>query len=104
MTESGSTGSPSGGTASANGRPDNRSVDEIERDLARTREQLGATVEALGAKLDVKSRTRGWAEEKKAATQHTARQVTDQHGRELAFGVSAVVAGLVVLALWRSRR
>ncbi|QIK68003.1 DUF3618 domain-containing protein [Nocardioides sp. HDW12B] len=105
MTESSSsTGTPAGGTASANGQPDNRTVDEIERDLERTRKQLGATVEALGAKLDVKSRTKGWAEEKKTATQRTARQVSDQHGRELAFGVGALVAGLVVLAVWRSRR
>lgn len=107
MTESsgstGTSGTPSGGT-SANGQVDNRSVEEIERDLERTREQLGATVEALGAKLDVKSRTKDWAEEKKTATQHTARQVTDQHGRELAFGVGALVAGLVVIAVWRSRR
>ena len=102
----GTSGTPTGGTSAggANGQVDNRSVEEIERDLERTREQLGATVEAIGAKLDVKSRTKDWAEEKKTATQHTARQVTDQHGRELAFGVGALVAGLVVIAVWRSRR
>jgi cobalamin biosynthesis Mg chelatase CobN len=107
MTESsgstGTSGTPTGGT-SANGRVDNRSVEEIERDLERTREQLGATVEALGAKLDVKSRTKDWAEDKKTATQQTARQATDQHGRELAFGVGALVAVVVVVAVWRSRR
>ena len=101
---SGTSSTPTGGTASANGQADTRSVEEIERDLERTREQLGATVEALGAKLDVKSRTKGWAEEKKAATQRTTRQVTEQHGRELAFGVGALVAGIIVVAVWRSRR
>ena len=84
-------------------QPDTRSIDEIERDLAQTREQLGATVEALGAKLDVKSRTKDWADDKKVATQQKTKQVTDDHGRELAIGAGVLVVALVGLAIWRAR-
>ena len=84
-------------------QPDTRSIDEIERDLAQTREQLGATVEALGAKLDVKTRTKDWADEKKVATQQKTKQVTDDHGRELAIGAGVLVVALVGLAVWRAR-
>ena len=84
-------------------QPDTRSIDEIERDLAQTREQLGATVEALGAKLDVKTRTKDWAGDKKLATQQKTKQVTDEHGRELAIGVGVLVVALVGLAVWRAR-
>jgi hypothetical protein len=85
------------------GQPDTRSIDEIERDLAQTREQLGATVEALGAKLDVKTRTKDWADEKKVATQQKTKQVTDDHGRELVIGAGVLVVALVGLAVWRAR-
>lgn len=97
--------SSSNGTSSSDSSAsDTRSVEEIERDLERTRAQLGETVEALGAKLDVKSRTQDWAAEKKAATRRTTQQITDEHGRELAFGVGALVAAVVVIAVWRARR
>ena len=84
-------------------QPDTRSIDQIEHDLAQTREQLGATVEALGAKLDVKTRTKDWAEEKKSATQARTKQVTDAHGRELVIGAGVLVVALVGLAVWRAR-
>lgn len=82
---------------------DARSIEEIERDLAQTREQLGATVEALGAKLDVRTRTKDWADDKKLATQRKTRQVTDEHGRELAIGAAVLVVALVGLGVWRAR-
>jgi Protein of unknown function (DUF3618) len=49
---------------------DERSPDEIEADIERTREELGDTVEALAAKTDVKTR----AKEKVTETKETISQ------------------------------
>lgn len=47
------------GTSALGAAPDSgASAEEIEADIARTREQLGHTVEALSSRLDVKSRVR----------------------------------------------
>jgi hypothetical protein len=83
---------------------DTRTSEEIEADLARTRQELGDTVEQLAAKVDVKTRSKQWFHETKDRTQTRSRQVADEHGRELAMG-GAAVAGLVLLVVvWRVRR
>jgi hypothetical protein len=46
---------------------DQRTPEEIEADIERTREELGDTVEALAAKSDVKGRAKAKVEETKEA-------------------------------------
>lgn len=90
---------------------DTRTPEQIEADLARTREELSDTVEKLAAKVDVKTRSKQWAQDKKeqASVQvqrgsAQARRAKDEHGQELAIG-AAVAAGVVLaLVLWRARR
>ena len=83
---------------------DTRTSEEIEADLARTRQELGETVEQLAAKVDVKTRSKQWFQDTKERTLAQSRQVVDEHGRELAMG-GAAVAGLVLLVVvWRVRR
>lgn len=91
-------------------------VDQIEAEIARTREELAGTVDELGARLDVKTRAReGVAEAKTHATAALgdaaaqARHATlDGRGRPRP--VALVVAGLAAAALgatavfWRKRR
>lgn len=101
-----------------------KSVDEIEADLAQTREQMAETVDALTAKLDVKARAGDQlAETKERATQalhdsadkakHALAQgrdaATDDAGKPTveasAVAAAAVVAVVVVaVLLWRRRR
>lgn len=98
--------------------------DELEADIARTREQLGQTVEALTTKLDVKSQARDKAEELKqsaltqvgAAREQGSRVLaqardasTDERGKiKPAIPIGAAVLGAVlvagVLVRRRSRR
>ena len=73
--------------------PEPRSKEEIEADLAETREHLAETVDALGHKLDVKSRSRDKAVELK-----------ENHGRELALGGVALVVVIVGLRVWKAKR
>jgi ABC-type transporter Mla subunit MlaD len=93
-----------------------RSPDEIQADIERTREQLGDTVEALAAKTDVKARAherveeikdnlKGKAEQAKAAAPPNAQQ----GGQQLVDKVRAnpapfVLAGAVILAYLLGRR
>lgn len=106
-TPSSSTGTASG---SKSGSAEPRSPEEIEADLARTREDLAETVDALGAKLDVKSRARAQvaATKKRATDQAQAARVkaTDTVGQaktaatnEDGKPVPAVLAGAGVLVL-----
>lgn len=102
-----------------------KSVDEIQADLAQTREQLAETVDALTAKLDVKARAGDQlAETKQRAAQalhdsadkaklvlaHGKDAATDDAGNptvEASAVAAAVVAVVVVVAavlLWRRRR
>jgi type VI protein secretion system component VasF len=77
--------------------PSDAGVDEIERDIERTRQELGETVSALSDKLDVKGRVQDKATEKVQATKDAAaaRKVP------LAAAVAAVVIGLVI---WRRKK
>ena len=73
--------------------------DRIEADIERQRDELAATVTELQARLDVKARAKGKAEELK-------QRATTDSGKprpELAAAAVAVVA-LVGVVLWRRRR
>ncbi len=74
------------------GATDQRTREEIERDLAETREHLAETVGAIGEKLDVK--TRG---------QEAVTRVKDEHGTELAVGAGVLAVLVVGLIVWRRR-
>jgi uncharacterized Zn finger protein (UPF0148 family) len=86
------------------GSEDTRTAEEIEADLARTREALGETVEQLAAKADVKARSKQWVHDTSERTSARARRTADEHGRELALGAAAVAGLVVVIAVWRVRR
>lgn len=73
--------------------PEPRTKEEIEADLAETRDHLAETVDALGHKLDVKSRSRDKAVELK-----------ENHGRELVLGGVALVVVIVSLRVWKAKR
>lgn len=97
------------------------SVDEIEADIERTRNELGETVDALAAKLDVKGRASDKVQDVKAQAAQAAQSArqqavnsaaaaknaaTDSTGRpkpELGMAIVglAVLVGLVVW--WRRR-
>lgn len=98
-------------------------AEELEADIARTREQLGQTVEALTTKLDVTSRTRDKVEDLKhrastqvgAAREEGSRLIvlardaaTDEHGKTkpaIPIGAAALGAVLVVgVLVWRRSR
>lgn len=82
-----------------------RSAEDIEHDLAATREQLEGTLEALGAKLDVKTRTSDWTRETALRSQQHAKILVEERGRELSIagGVVVVVAALLVVRRVRHR-
>ncbi len=84
-------------------------LDEIEKDIERTRGELGDTVNALSHKLDVKGRVQGKATETKAAAVHKASvavaAVTDgRHAVRPIIPLTAVVAALLGFVIWRRRR
>lgn len=83
---------------------DDRSADEIERDLKSTREDLEETLEALNAKLDVKTRATAWAKETADRTQVMAKALIDERGRELAIAGGALVLGSVAFLMRRGKR
>jgi hypothetical protein len=85
------------------GTEDTRTAEEIEADLARTREELGDTVEQLAAKVDVKTRSKQWFRDTKERTTARARRTADEHGRELALGGAAIAGVVVVVVVWRVR-
>jgi vacuolar-type H+-ATPase subunit I/STV1 len=84
-------------------------IEDIQADIAQTRDELGQTVEALSDKLDVKARAKDKATETKARVvekadtlRHTA---TDNPKRTVPVAavvlIGALAAGIVV---WRRRR
>jgi hypothetical protein len=93
---------------------DNPGIEEIETDIARTREELAATVDELSARLDVKTRVKESVQQTKDQAVDRIRtvrdQATDEDGRPTAttLGIGGAVAGTVVvvlaLTLWRRRR
>jgi ElaB/YqjD/DUF883 family membrane-anchored ribosome-binding protein len=92
------------------------SVEDIQRDIEKTRHELGQTVEALAAKADVKGRakekaadTKDRLTEKAAAVQAVAREaVIDDAGsvKPLLPVAAAIAAGIAIIGLvvWRRRR
>ncbi|MCW2776050.1 MAG: hypothetical protein JWN91_4376 [Nocardioides sp.] len=93
---------------------DNPGIEEIETDIARTREELAATVDELSARLDVKTRVKESVQQTKDQAVDRIRtvrdQATDEDGRPTptTLGIGGAVAATVVvvlaLTLWRRRR
>jgi hypothetical protein len=102
-------------TTEVNGTPtgDNPGIEEIEAEIAHTREDLAATVDELTARLDVKTRVRERVQQTKdqaAARVLAVRdQATDDDGRPTTttLGVGGAVAAAVVVvvawSIWRRR-
>lgn len=65
-------------------------IDDIEADIARTREELVGTIDELAARLDIKSRARD--------------RLRDVNGAGVAAVLTAVVAVSATLVIWRRRR
>ena len=82
-------------------------VEQIEADIARTREELAQTVDELTARLDVKTRVQEGVQER---VQELRDRATDDQGRPtpatMAIGGAAVAAvvAIVALSIWRRRR
>jgi hypothetical protein len=96
-------------------------IDDLERDLERTREQLGDTIDAISAKLDVKTQMKDTASRARAnvvdSTSHAKDVVADKVGEvagsdtvtrlrarpwpTLALAAAFIVAGVIV---WRRVR
>jgi hypothetical protein len=83
------------------------SVEQIEADIARTREELAQTVDELTARLDVKTRVQEGVQER---VQELRDRATDDQGRPtpatMAIGGAALAAvvAIVALSIWRRRR
>ncbi|MCW2582000.1 MAG: uncharacterized protein JWQ53_790 [Klenkia sp.] len=74
--------------------------DEIKADIEATREQLAATVEELSHRLDVPSRAKESAFQARDTAVETYRE-----NPPVVIGVAvALVAAVVGIVLWRSRR
>ena len=74
-------------------------IDEIERDIERTRQELGETVSALSDKLDVKGRVQDKAHETKDHLVDRARDTKDAAAARkvpLALIGAAAVVGIVI--------
>ena len=98
-------------------------VEEIEADIARTREDLGNTVDALTQKFDVKTQAQHKVQDIKERTgeqvhtvqvrggealSHAKATVTDEQGKVKpaipAVGAAVLVAAVLALVIWRRRR
>jgi chromosome segregation ATPase len=89
-------------------------IEEIEAQIAHTREELAGTVDELTARLDVKARAKDriqqTREQTMARVQTLRASATDDEGRPTptALGaggvVAATVAVVLALVLWRRRR
>lgn len=110
-------------SATASEETEKPSVDELQADIERGREELAKTVDALGAKLDVKSRTRdritatrrqageklGEARVRAAGYTASAKDAaTDDQGKPtpvvIAGAAAAVVASVVAAVIVYRRR
>jgi vacuolar-type H+-ATPase subunit I/STV1 len=84
-------------------------IEDIQADIAQTRNELGQTVEALSDKLDVKARAKDKATETKARVvekadtlRHTA---TDNPKRTVPVAAVVLIGALAVgIVVWRRRR
>ena len=90
---------------------DNPGIEEIEADIARTREELAATVDELTARLDVKTRLKESVQQTKDQAVDRVRavraQATDDEGRPtpttlgVGGGIAVAVVVVIALTLWR---
>lgn len=85
--------------------------EDIESDIAATRERLAETVDALGERLDVKEQAKRKVNDVKHQAQDSfdhskdkARQVIDRGGPALPVGVLVAVAVVLAVVVWRKRR
>lgn len=69
------------------------SVEELEADIRRNRQQLGETVEALSAKLDVKSQLKSSTDQAKTR----AIDAVSAHWQEIAIGLAYAAVVTVIL-------
>ena len=78
-------------------------IEEIEADIARTREELADTVDALAARLDVKSRAQDRVVQ---AKEQASARVQDLRDRPTVLGAGILAAAvlLTVLVIWRRKR
>ena len=83
---------------------DDRSVEEIERDLAATREDLEETLDALGERLDVKSRVTDWSRSTAAKAQQQGKALMTERPREVRIAASAVAVAVVAAIVRRATR
>jgi MYXO-CTERM domain-containing protein len=91
------------------GRPEpgpDASIDDLQSDIERTREELGETVGALSEKLDVKTRAEQTVQETKDAVAQRSQEVAANIKEKPAVPVGALLAvvALVGLVVWRRRR
>ncbi len=86
------------------GPPKGASTEEIEADIARTRERLGDTVDALSERLDVKAQAKKKAQQTKDRAKSKAQHIQDQAGPALPIGAAVAVVLVVALVIWRRQR
>lgn len=85
---------------------DSQSPDEIEAEIAQTREQLGHTVEQLGDKLDVKKQ----AGEKLSTAKSNAQanvanwKAEAQRNPTVPIAIAGTAAAVLAFVLWRRKR
>ncbi|MFD1861183.1 DUF3618 domain-containing protein [Aeromicrobium camelliae] len=91
--------------------PQGATPDQIEADIAATRERLADTVDALGERLDVKEQAKRRVSEVKHQAQDTFGQTKDKatraaqrSGPALPVGAAVAVVLIGALVLWRKRR
>jgi Protein of unknown function (DUF3618) len=81
---------------------------EIQREIERTRERLGETVDELACRADIKARARAKAAAMKARATEASGRVRQskavQRRWPAAVAAGALVAGSVVVLIWRRRR
>ena len=76
--------------------------DQLERDIARQREQLAHTVDELGRKLDVKHRAEVKVHDTVARARDAATTDSGKPRPDLLAAGAAVVAGIALLVWWRT--
>lgn len=81
-------------------RPEARTPEELEAEIAAQREQLAETVDELAARLDLKSRAR----DKVASLKDSATTDTGTPRPEVLAAAGSLLVMAVVLVLWRRRR
>jgi hypothetical protein len=86
------------------GPPKGASTEEIEADIARTRERLGDTVDALSERLDVKAQAKKKAQQTTDRAKSKAQHIQDQAGPALPIGAAVAVVLVVALIIWRRQR